>query len=72
MTSSYSGLLLLLVGFFLFAGFVTGNLWRWMDYLFNPSRPSMASASSAAPGSTAGTTAGSVGSSAAGTTVTAP
>jgi hypothetical protein len=39
-----SGLLLLLIGIAALAGFLTGNLDRWMGYLFDPSRPTLAGA----------------------------
>jgi hypothetical protein len=36
-----SGLLLLLVGVAALAGFLTGNLDRWLSYLFDPAKPAL-------------------------------
>lgn len=42
MRSTTSGLLLLLLGVVVLSGFLTGNLDRWMGYLFDPTRPALA------------------------------
>lgn len=39
MQTSTSGLLLLMIGVAALAGFLTGNLDRWLGYLFDPTRP---------------------------------
>lgn len=41
MTTTTSGLLLLLIGVAALAGFLTGNLDRWLGYLFDPTRPAL-------------------------------
>lgn len=41
MRTTTSGLLLLLVGVAALAGFLTGNLDRWLSYLFDPARPAL-------------------------------
>lgn len=51
---STSGFLLLLVGFLLLAGFLTGNLDRWMAYLFDPARPSITGATPGFGGGSSG------------------
>lgn len=50
MRSTTSGLLLLLIGVAALAGFLTGNLDRWIAYLFDPSRPSLAALATAPAG----------------------
>jgi hypothetical protein len=47
--TSTSGLLLILLAVTALAGFLTGNLDRWLGYLFDPTRPGLG------PGGTAGT-----------------
>jgi hypothetical protein len=42
MRTSTSGLLLLLLAVAALAGFVTGNLDRWLAYLFEPAKPTLA------------------------------
>lgn len=44
MPSSTSGLLLLLIGITVLAGFLTGNLDRWISYLFDPTHPPLTGA----------------------------
>jgi hypothetical protein len=44
MRTTTSGLLLLLIGITALAGFLTGNLDRWLGYLFDPTRPTLAGA----------------------------
>lgn len=39
MSMNTSGLLLLFIGIAGLAGFLTGNLDRWLGYLFDPGRP---------------------------------
>jgi hypothetical protein len=46
MRTSTSGLLLVLIGVTLLSGFLTGNLDRWLSYLFDPTRPALSSLSS--------------------------
>jgi hypothetical protein len=43
-SSSTGGLLLLLVGAIGLIGFLTGNLDRWLAFLFDPGRPGLAPA----------------------------
>lgn len=45
MRTSTSGLLLILLGVVVLSGFLTGNLDRWLSYLFDPGRPGLVSAS---------------------------
>lgn len=52
MNTSTSGLLLLLLGVVVLSGFLTGNLDRWLGYLFDPTRPGLGPV--AAPSSTPG------------------
>jgi hypothetical protein len=47
--SSTSGLLLLLIGVTVLAGILTGNWSRWLSYLFDPTHPPLAPATSSAP-----------------------
>lgn len=42
MRTSTSGLLLLLLAVAALAGFLTGNLDRWLAYLFDPTKPTLA------------------------------
>lgn len=52
---SSSGLLLLLIAVLGLVGFLTGNLDRWLAYLFDPARPPLSGASSTpAPTGSAG------------------
>lgn len=48
MRSSSAGVLLIVLGALLLTGFLTGNLDRWLAYLFDPSRPSLSSMTGAA------------------------
>jgi hypothetical protein len=53
--TSTSGLLLILLGVVVLSGFLTGNLDRWLGFLFDPSRPGLGpvsapATSTAAPG----------------------
>lgn len=41
MNTSTSGLLLILLGVVVLSGFLTGNLDRWLSYLFDPARPGL-------------------------------
>jgi hypothetical protein len=52
MTTSTSGLLLILLGVVVLSGFLTGNLDRWMGYLFDPGRPGLGPVSSPSSSST--------------------
>lgn len=56
MRTSTSGLLLILLGVTALAGFLTGNLDRWLAYLFDPARPGLASV--AGPGGSTAAAAG--------------
>lgn len=55
MPSSTSGLLLLLIGVTVLAGFLTGNLDRWISYLFDPSHPSLSALAAPAQANAIGT-----------------
>lgn len=62
-SSSTGGLLLLVLGLLALSGFLTGNLDRWIAYLFDPARPPITGGSSPTPtgkptASTPGTGAG--------------
>jgi hypothetical protein len=54
--SSASGMLLLLIALLGLAGFVTGNLDRWIGYLFDPSRPPLGGSTPAPPAAAPGAT----------------
>jgi hypothetical protein len=49
-------MLLLLIALLGLAGFVTGNLDRWIGYLFDPMRPGLGAAPAAPPVNAPGTT----------------
>jgi hypothetical protein len=48
--TSTSGLLLILLAVTALAGFLTGNLDRWLGYLFDPTRPTLAPGGGAGAG----------------------
>lgn len=52
-TTSTSGLLLILLGVVVLSGFLTGNLDRWMGYLFDPNRPGLGPVSAPSSSTTA-------------------
>ena len=54
MRTSTSGLLLLLIGVAALAGFLTGNLDRWLGYLFDPNRPPLEGLGGAGTGAGSG------------------
>lgn len=53
MRTTTSGLLLLLIGVAALAGFLTGNLDRWLGYLFDPTRPALTGLGGTAPAAAA-------------------
>ena len=54
MRTTTSGLLLILLGVTALAGFLTGNLDRWLSYLFDPARPGLAPVGGGSTSSAAG------------------
>jgi hypothetical protein len=54
MKSGNAGLLLLLVAALGLIGFLTGNLDRWLGYLFDPTRPPLGSSSSSSSSTSSG------------------
>lgn len=46
MRTNTAGLLLLVIALLALSGFLTGNLDRWIAYLFDPTRPGITGASS--------------------------
>lgn len=55
MRTSSAGLLLLLIAVLGLVGFLTGNLDRWLAFMFDPSKPALSGAGSSSSGSSSRT-----------------